>query len=105
MPGFLVHLGATVTCMHGGQAMPTMPNPRVRVAGQPAVTAVAPYTVAACPFVSPAPGPCVTAQWITMALRIRIQGQPAVLQDSQAICAPTGTGLLVLLTQLRVRGQ
>ena len=58
MPGFLLHLGATVTCMHGGQAMPTMANPRVRVAGQLAVTAAAPYTVAACPFVSPAPGPC-----------------------------------------------
>ena len=28
MPGFLLHQGATVTCSHGGQAMPTVPNPQ-----------------------------------------------------------------------------
>ena len=31
MPGFLVHVGATVLCSHGGQAQPTVPNPRVTV--------------------------------------------------------------------------
>ena len=35
MPGFLVHVGATVLCSHGGQAQPTVPNPRVTVSGQP----------------------------------------------------------------------
>ena len=29
MPGFLLHVGATVLCAHGGQAQPTVPNPRV----------------------------------------------------------------------------
>ena len=65
MPGFLVHMGATVMCMHGGQAMPTAPNPRVMVGGQPIVTITAPYTVAGYAFVPPAGnGPCVTAQWV-----------------------------------------
>ena len=35
MPGFFVHVGATVMCMHAGQAQPTVPNPRVTVSGQP----------------------------------------------------------------------
>ena len=35
MPGFLLHVGATVLCAHGGQAQPTAPNPRVLVSGQP----------------------------------------------------------------------
>ena len=26
MPGFLLHVGATVLCAHGGQAQPTAPN-------------------------------------------------------------------------------
>ena len=60
MPGFVVHVGATVLCTHGGTATPTSPNPRVLVGGQPATTIAAPYTVAGCPF---APGgvasPCV----------------------------------------------
>ncbi|HEX6288347.1 MAG TPA: hypothetical protein VFZ66_04110 [Herpetosiphonaceae bacterium] len=105
MPGFLLHLGATVICFHGGQAMPTAPNPRVRVGGQPIVTQTTTYTVAGCPFnVSGAPSPCVTAQWVVGATRVRAGGVPVLLQDSQAICAPNGTGVNILVTQVRVRG-
>lgn len=104
MPGFLLHVGATVTCMHGGQAQPTVPLPRVRVGGQPVVGQSGPYAVAGCPFVPPAAGPCVTAQWVVAATRVRSAGIPLVLQDSTAVCAPTGTGLLVASTQTRVRG-
>ena len=82
-----------------------MPNPRVTVMGQPTVTLAAPYMVAGCAFVPPAGnGPCVTAQWVTAATRITSNGQPLLLLDSQAICAPTGTPLLILTTQLRVTG-
>lgn len=105
MPGFLLHLGATVMCAHGGQAQPTVPNPRVTVMGQPTVTITAPYVVAGCAFAPPAGnGPCVTAQFVTSALRITSNGQPLLLQDSQAICAPTGTPLLVAVTQTRAMG-
>jgi hypothetical protein len=103
MPGFVLHQGATVLCMHGGQAQAVAPNPRVRVAGQPVVTQPGPHAVAGCPFVPPAAGPCVTAQWVTGALRVRVGGMPLLLQDSVAVCAPTGTGLQVVLTQLRVK--
>jgi hypothetical protein len=105
MPGFLLHMGATVMCMHGGQAQPTAPNPRVMVSGQPVVTMAAPYVVAGCPFVPPGGnGPCVTAQWVTSAVRVMAGGMPVLLQDSQAICTPTGTPLNIIMTQMRVRG-
>jgi hypothetical protein len=45
----------------------------------------------------------VTAQWTTAATRVTAGGAPVLLQDSVAVCAPTGTGLNVLLTQLRVK--
>jgi hypothetical protein len=104
MPGFLVHLGATVTCAHGGQAQPTAPNPRVTVMGQPTVTVAAPYVVAGCAFPPPPSGngPCVTAQWLTGTIRVTSNGQPLVVLSSLAICAPTGTPLLILATQTRV---
>jgi hypothetical protein len=105
MPGFLLHQGATVLCMHGGQAMPTVPSPRVRVSGQPVTTLPAPYTVAGCPFPPPSGGPCVTAQWVTAATRVRSNGMPVLLQDSVAVCAPTGTGVQVVVSQMRVKGQ
>ena len=103
MPGFLLHMGATVLCAHAGQAQPTAPNPRVLVSGQPVTTQVAPYVVAGCPFVPPGGnGPCVTAQWVVGATRVLASGQPVLTQTSVAVCAPTGTPLNVIVTQTRV---
>jgi uncharacterized Zn-binding protein involved in type VI secretion len=106
MPGFLLHAGATVLCAHGGQAQATVPNPRVKVGGQPVVTQPNPHSVAGCPFnVSGSPVPCVTAQWITGALRVKAGGMPVLLQDSQATCVPNGTPVNIVLTQVRVKGK
>jgi hypothetical protein len=104
MPGFLLHVGAQVLCMHAGQAQPTVPNPRVTVNGQPTVGMSAPYTIAGCTLPPPpaANGPCVTAQWVTGATRVTSNGVPLLLLDSQAICAPTGTPLQIVVTQTRV---
>jgi hypothetical protein len=106
MPGPLLHVGATVTCAHMGQAQPTAPNPRVLVSGQPIVTQPAPYTIAGCPFTTPAgsPLPCVTAQWVTAATRVLSNGAPILLFDSQAVCVPNGTPLMITVTQTRVIG-
>jgi hypothetical protein len=105
MPGFVLHVGATILCAHGGQAQPTAPNQRVLVGGQPVVTVVAPHAVAGCPFApGGAPTPCVTAQWIMGATRIFAGGAPVLLQDSQATCIPNGTPVTIVMTQVRVRG-
>ncbi len=106
MPGFLLHVGATVLCAHAGQAQPTMNSPRVMVGGMPVVTMPTPYMVAGCAMPPPpgGNGPCVTAQWITGATRVLVDGLPVLLLDSQAICAPTGTPLMIVQTQTRVVG-
>jgi hypothetical protein len=106
MPGFLLHVGATVLCAHGGQAQPTAPNPRVTVGGQPTIAMAAPYTVAGCALPPPpgANGPCVSAQWLTGATRLLSSGQPLLLLDSQAVCVPTGTPLTIVVTQTRATG-
>lgn len=106
MPGFLLHAGAQVQCMHAGTATPTAVNTRVLVSSQPTVLVTAPYSIAGCTLPTPpaANGPCVTAQWTTAATRITSTGQPLLMQDSQAICAPSGTGLLVIVTQTRAQG-
>ncbi|GAB4367294.1 MAG: hypothetical protein Kow00121_05440 [Elainellaceae cyanobacterium] len=106
MPGFLLNAGSTVICAHGGQARPTVPNPRVRVMGMPVTTQLPPYVVIGC--ANPPPpvnvGPCIVGNWVSAALRVKVMGLPVLLQDSQAICAPTGTSLIVLITQPRVKG-
>ena len=104
MPGFLVHVGAQVLCSHAGQATPTARNPRVTVSGQPTVLMTAPYVIAGCTLPPPpaANGPCVTAQWLSGTTRVLSNGQPLVVQSSQAICAPTGMPVLIVATQTRV---
>lgn len=104
MPGYILHMGATVLCLHAGQATPATTSPRVKVGGQPIVTQADTHTVAGCTFqVSGVPTPCVTGQWVSAATRVRAGG-PVLLQDSQAVCTPTGTGLNVVATQVRVKG-
>jgi hypothetical protein len=105
MPGFLLHVGATVLCAHGGQAQPVAPCPRVMVNGMPVTTIAGPYVIAGCPFVPPAGnGPCVTAQWIVGATRVLAAGAPVLLQTSQSLCVPTATPLLPIVMQTRVIG-
>jgi hypothetical protein len=102
MPGFLIQQGATVLCMHAGQANAVVPNPRVTLSGTPSCLMTAPWLVAGCPGIPPAVPPCVTATWLTGSVRVTSNGQPLLVQSSQAICAPTGTPLLPLVTQTRV---
>jgi hypothetical protein len=106
MPGYLLHENATVLCLHAGQAKPTVTDQRVKVGGQKIVTQPNPYTISGCTLPPPptANGPCVTATWTTAATRVKASNLSVLLQDSQAICAPTGTGLNILLTQVRVKG-
>jgi hypothetical protein len=106
MPGFLVHVGATVMCSHGGQAQPTAPVPRVTVSGQPITGLSGPWVVAACALPPPPSGngPCLTAQFLTAATRVTALGVPVLLLDSQSLCTPTATPLLIVQTQTRVTG-
>jgi hypothetical protein len=106
MPGFLLHLGATVMCSHLGQATPVAPNPRVLVSGQPSVQLTSMYAIAGCALPPPivANGPCVTAQYTTSATRVFSNLVPLLLIDSMAICVPTGTPLIAAVTQTRVLG-
>jgi hypothetical protein len=103
VPAPVLHLGATVICSHGGQAIPSAPTPRVLVSGMPAATITAPYLVAGCAFVPIAGnGPCVTGQWLVGAVRVLAQGQPLAIMSGVSICAPTGTPLVPVAAQTRV---
>lgn len=104
MPGFLVQIGAQILCSHGGQATPTVPNPRVLLSGAPSVLITSPCIIAGCTLPPPpaANGPCVTGQWLSGTTRVLSNGQPLALQTSSSMCAPTGTPMLVIVPQARV---
>jgi len=104
MSGYLLHQGATVQCMHGGQAQPTLTSQRVKVNGQKIVTQSASHSISGCSLSPQAGGPCATAMWMRASTRVKSNGTLVLLKDSQATCTPTGTGLNVVVTQTRVKG-
>ena len=106
MGSFLLHVGATASCTHGGDAQPTVANPRVTVAGMSTLTRSAPYAISGCALPPPpvANGPCVAAHFMTAATRITSFGLPLLLADSHAECTPSGTPLVVSASQRRVTG-
>jgi len=42
---------------------------------------------------------------VVAAMRVRSGGLPLLLQDSQAVCAPNGTPVNIVMTQFRVKAQ
>jgi hypothetical protein len=102
MPGFLLHVGATVMCSHGGQATPAVPNSQVLVDNQPTALLSDPWTVAGCPGVPPSIPPCVTGQWIVGTTRVTSNGTPLVIDGGQGIGVPPSTPLTPVVMQTRV---
>ncbi len=110
MPGYLLHVGATAICPHGGQVSIISSNTRVLVSSQPVATLNDTFLVAGCAFTIPVgkPQPCIKVQWLVPATRVKVGGQPVILQASTGLCQsaeqiPQGPPN-VLVTQLRVKG-
>lgn len=101
MPAPILHLGATVMCMHAGTAQPTTPFARVLVTGQPVVTLASLYVVAGCGLTGSSAPPCVTAQWLAGATRVLAGGAPVLTMIGQSLAAPSGFPLLPLQAQPR----
>lgn len=104
MADYLLHEGATVKCLHTGQAKPTVTDSRVRVSGQKIVTLPNPHSITGCTLPTQSGGPCVTAMWTKAAMRVKASGTPVLLKNSQAVCTPTATGVNIISTQTRVKG-
>ena len=89
MPGFVVDIGATMTCPHGGKVtfIPAGP-PAVLVNGRPAMTAADQITVVGCGLAAGGNPPCVKVQWANLGLAL-LNGAPVLLQ---APPVPPGPG-------------
>lgn len=102
MPGFLLHMGAAATCPHvSGKITVTAANPNVLIMGLPVATMSDIETVIGCLFQVPAPTPsgtkpqpCVLARFAP-AIRVFVNGQPAILAQAPAGPSPPGVCLSV----------
>lgn len=117
MPGYLLSVGAVVTCTHSAPATATPGGPRVFVSGQPVATVASVWSVTGCPFQIPVgagtvPQPCIRVQWAMPSGRIIVGGSAALLQPGigsgagaclNAEQAPQGSPLVNQM-QLRAAG-
>lgn len=110
MPGFLLHVGITAMCPHGGQISVVSTNTRVKVCGQTVAVMGDSFTVAGCAFTVPTnkPQPCVKAQWTVPAMRVKVCGKQVLLKSSTGLCQsaeqiPQGPPNIVS-TQTKVKG-
>jgi hypothetical protein len=88
MPGSLLHINQLKKCPHGGEITTVTTNTRVLMNGLAVATLSDVSTVAGCPFTvpGPKPQPCVKVLWTVPSTRIFLNGQPALLASSVAIC-------------------
>lgn len=102
MPGNLLDVDATVTCIHGGKVQ-LLSNSSVKVNSKSIVTPNVPYIILGC---SLGLSGCKTVTWYPSsgATSIKAGGVPVLLEYSQAKCDPTNTGLIIVSTQQQVKG-
>ena len=94
MPGYILHVNMGLQCTHKTTALLTPAQMRVTVSGQFAATTMnVIQVVPGCPFQVPIPPPpstkpqpCATIKWANVSTRVKIMGQPLLLQ------APPGPG-------------
>jgi hypothetical protein len=104
MPALLT-TASTLMCPHGGTVM-AIPGATAMSAGATVLRASDTYTIAGCPFMTAAPQPCLTVQWVSSATRVKHGGDFVLTESSVGLCigpAPQGT-VLVASTQAQVSG-
>src|SRR5205085_913759 len=73
MPGYLLHVGATLQCPHGGTITAIPSSVRVTVGGRPVVTTSDSFLVAGCPVpLTQSTAPCLKVVWTVGASRVRV---------------------------------
>lgn len=107
MPGPILTMAATITCPHGGQAMPVPSNPTVLIAGSPVLVMTDVTPIVGCVFnISGAPAPCLTIQWTMPAVSTTVNRVPVLLASSIGLCmgGTPGAPAIVVPAQMQVLG-
>jgi hypothetical protein len=103
MPGFVLHIGAVITCPEGGTAAVVPTPPRVLVSGMAVATLTDRIVVGGCTL----PTPHATIQWAMTAARVLVGGQPVLVQmpptgPGNGACLPAPVPPVVSSMQVRV---
>jgi hypothetical protein len=101
MPGRVLTTGSQVKCPHGGSAILTTANAKVRAASGYVLLQSDVHPVAGCAFtIGTKPSPCIRIEWSAGAAQVSVGGQPPLVESSIGTCyspesAPQGVALIV----------
>lgn len=106
MSGFVVTGKSKAICAHSGEVQATKVEPRILINKEPIVTQAGSFVISGCKNPPPPAnvGPCAAAAWVKGATKVLFFNQPALLMDSQAVCAPTGGSVTEVSVQNKVMG-
>jgi hypothetical protein len=87
----LLTSASTIQCTHAASVSASPSSTRVKFGGETAVVLSDTFSVSGCPFQIPIgtgtkPQPCTTVQFLVPAVRVKVGGQPALLQSSSGLC-------------------
>src|SRR5690242_6021174 len=105
MPGKFLHEKVELKCVHGSGTLSRQTDQRVTVSGQKLLVKPTCCTISDCknPPPNAGTGPCTSALWANATTRVKANGQPVLLENSQATCVPMGMAFIGP-TQSRVKG-
>jgi hypothetical protein len=109
MPGNILTVSSTIQCPHGGMAILSTGNAKVKAGGAFALLESDIATVAGCPFtIGPKYSPCVRIEWSAGAVKVKA-GAAVLVASSIGLCyspesAPQGVAI-VANTQTKVTAQ
>jgi hypothetical protein len=100
MPAPILNLSATISCPHGGLAVPVPSNPGLSVAGMPVLCLNDSFPIVGCTFnVAGAPAPCLLVQWSMPAVTVTVRGIPCLLATSIGLCVGGSGAVPAIVTQ------
>ena len=107
--GYILHVGSVIVCPHGGQVTISSSNTKVSVSGQKVATVQDTFTITGCAFILVnSPHPCSLIKWVSTSNRVKINGQPVILQDNTGLCQAADQmvqgSAIVSQMQMKVKG-
>jgi hypothetical protein len=97
-------------CTHGGKAILTTSNTKVKIENAAALLETDVHTVAGCSFTlpGPKPSPCIRIEWTAGAMLCKNDGTKLLLQSSVGKCLSAEGAMqglaMTTQTQTKVRG-
>ena len=96
-------------CTHGGTAMLTTSNTKMKVDGAPALLESDVHSVAGCPFTlpGPKPSPCIKIEWTMGATMCKANNTKVLIQSSVGKCisAEGATQGLAIIAQTQMKAR